>query len=86
VLDAPSHPYTRALVRCAVTPKLAPLISRKQRREPLPTIPGFLPDRRVPVAGCVFAGRCQEEIPRCAAEDPPETPEDGGGSVRCWKR
>ena len=86
VLDAPSHPYTRALVRCAVPTKLAPLVSRKQRREPLPTIQGSLPDRSRPVPGCVHAGRCPEEIARCATEMPPEVPVDGGGGVRCWMR
>jgi peptide/nickel transport system ATP-binding protein len=86
VLDAPSHPYTRALVRCGVAPRLAPLVSRKQRREPLPTIDGASPDRRLPIAGCVHAGRCEEEIERCAREPPPDVPVEGGGTVRCWRR
>ena len=67
-------------------PKLAPLVSRKQRREPLPTIQGALPDRSRPVPGCVHAGRCPEEIARCATEMPPEVPVEGGGGVRCWMR
>jgi peptide/nickel transport system ATP-binding protein len=86
VLDAPSHPYTQALVRCGVPPRLTPLVSRKQKRDPLPTIEGRPPDRRLPIAGCVYVGRCPEEIPRCAEEAPPEVPVPGGGAARCWRR
>jgi oligopeptide/dipeptide ABC transporter ATP-binding protein len=86
VLDAPSHPYTQALVRCTIPPRPTPLVSRKQRRDPLPTIEGRQPDRRLPVVGCVFVGRCPEEIDRCAEAIPPEVPVPGGGGVRCFRR
>ncbi len=86
VLDAPSHPYTRALVRCGVAPRFSPLVSRKQRREPLPTIEGSVPDRRLPIVGCVHASRCDEVIERCTREAPPDVPVEGGGTVRCWRR
>src|SRR5690606_27223723 len=79
VLDAPAHPYTQALVACAARPRLAPLVSRKQRRDPLPTVPGPGPDRSAPRAGCVHAGRCAEEAR-------PEVAVPGGGAVRCWRR
>ena len=86
VLDAPSHPYTRALLRCAIPERLPALVSRKQRREPLPTIDGRAPDLRLPVVGCVYASRCSEADAECSRESPPDVPVAGGGTVRCLKR
>jgi oligopeptide/dipeptide ABC transporter ATP-binding protein len=86
VLDEPSHPYTRALLACAIPARLPALISRKQRRDPLPTIAGRPPDLRAPVNGCVYAARCPEADDRCRREVPPEVPVPGGGTVRCLKR
>jgi peptide/nickel transport system ATP-binding protein len=86
VLDAPSHPYTRALLQCAIPRRLPALVSRKQRRDPLPTIEGRPPDLRLPVVGCVYADRCPEADAGCRVETPPDVPVGGGGWVRCLKR
>lgn len=86
VLDAPSHPYTRALLRCAIPHRLPALVSRKQRRDALPTIEGRPPDLRLPVVGCVYEGRCPEADAQCRNETPPDVPVAGGGTVRCLKR
>ena len=86
VLDEPSHPYTRALLQCAIPQRLPALVSRKQRRAALPTIEGRPPDLRLPVLGCVYAGRCPEADATCRSETPPDVPVAGGGTVRCFKR
>lgn len=86
VLDAPSHPYTRALLRCGIPQRLPALISRKQRRDPLPTIEGRPPDLRLPVVGCVYAERCPEADAECRQETPQDVAVAGGGTVRCFKR
>jgi oligopeptide/dipeptide ABC transporter ATP-binding protein len=82
VLGAPSHPYTRALLRSL--PPRAPR-ARGQKGRKLPTIEGSLPDLRSPPAGCRFQDRCADVTARCRVEPPSLVPVRGTGQLaRCF--
>ena len=57
LFSAPRHPYTRALLASLPRPSLA--------GRGLAAIPGALPDRIRPIAGCHFADRCTMAIDAC---------------------
>jgi oligopeptide/dipeptide ABC transporter ATP-binding protein len=69
VLAAPSHPYTRALLRSR-PPRSSPPRARGQTGRRLPTIEGALPDLRSPPPGCRFQARCPDVMDRCRIEPP----------------
>jgi peptide/nickel transport system ATP-binding protein len=74
---APGHPYTQGLLRAL--PRLdAPA-------GPLAAIPGRVPEPYEQFAGCPFAPRCPDVMPRCHTEDPPRFSTDTG-VARCWLR
>ena len=83
VFDNPSHPYTRALLRCLPDVEL--------KREQLVEIGGQPPDlARLLPAGCPFAPRCPERQSICDEAFPP-TVDVAGGHVaqllgRCPRR
>ncbi len=81
VLEAPAHPYTRALL-ASVPPRTHR--TRGQKRVKLATIEGTLPDLRSPPPGCRFQDRCGEVMDRCRAEAPALIPLEGGAEVRCF--
>ncbi len=81
VLDAPQHPYTRAL-RASVPPERAYRV-RGQKGRKLATIEGTLPDLRAPPPGCRFAARCPDVFERCRSETPEMFPTEGG-EARCF--
>ncbi len=60
VLDAPEHPYTRALLQAR------PRIGSGSGR--LASIPGIVPSAATMPHGCRFADRCPSAIEACAAE------------------
>ncbi|WP_437518664.1 ABC transporter ATP-binding protein [Sorangium sp. So ce1099] len=70
VLAAPSHPYTRSLLRSIPARGFRPHRVRGERSLRLPTIPGGLPDLRDPPRGCRFQDRCEAVFDRCRAEPP----------------
>ncbi|MBL9137031.1 MAG: ABC transporter ATP-binding protein [Verrucomicrobiales bacterium] len=74
VLDAPAHPYTRALIRSA------PELGRPSER--LPAIPGQVPQPGQWAPGCRFAPRCDQANDLCH-RTPPELLEIG---PRRWVR
>ncbi len=70
VLDAPVHPYTKALL--AAVPKNDPARRRTRYR-----ISGDIPTLIDPRPGCRFAPRCPFVQDRCRVADPPLRPAPG---------
>lgn len=81
VLRDPRHPYTRALLQSV--PPTSSFRARGERRPPLPTMDGALPDLRTRQTGCPFASRCPNVLERCHVEAPSLTA-FSDGSVRCF--
>ena len=77
VFEAPSHPYTRALLDAA--PSVDP--AHRGRRGAVAC--GDPPSPMHPPAGCRFHTRCPEVFPRCAGEAPALVPV-GDGASRCF--
>ena len=74
VFANPSHPYTKALLRC--------LPGRGRAFE---TIGGSLPDPTDPPEGCRFHPRCSHAVPDCREGDQPdfETVDGAGHEASC---
>jgi oligopeptide/dipeptide ABC transporter ATP-binding protein len=62
IFGRPAHPYTRGL--------MASLPARARKGEPLPAIPGNVPDPARRPKGCPFHPRCHMAIGRCREELP----------------
>ncbi len=62
VINHPAHPYTRALLACSRPPA--------GRGQPMPSIPGQVPNLREPIVGCPFAPRCPTATDQCRTEAP----------------
>ncbi len=76
VIDEPTHPYTRGLLRCL------PRIGVQQER--ILPIPGLVPDLAHLPPGCSFSPRCGEAMPECSrVEAVPLRPLPDGRWVRC---
>jgi oligopeptide/dipeptide ABC transporter ATP-binding protein len=76
VLEAPRHPYSRALLDAVPRPEPG----RRQGRRPLEGEP---PDPTRLGAGCAFAPRCPVAVESCGQDPPPLLLERGAVSVRC---
>jgi oligopeptide/dipeptide ABC transporter ATP-binding protein len=76
VFDHPSHPYTRALLRCL------PEIGLGCRE--LVEIGGQPPDLSRLPSGCPFAPRCPERRTVCDEVYPPMVSVDDGHVASCW--
>ncbi|HEY7147255.1 MAG TPA: ABC transporter ATP-binding protein [Streptosporangiaceae bacterium] len=76
VLDAPGHPYTRALLESVSEP------DPHQRGAGRPLLPGEIPSPRNPPQGCAFHPRCRYREPACESE-PPVTEVAAGHRVSC---
>jgi oligopeptide/dipeptide ABC transporter ATP-binding protein len=73
---APSHPYTRALLRSM--PRLTGPIDR------LASIPGTVPEPSAWPTGCRFHPRCPARFAPCAGEVPPWRSALPGQEAKCW--
>ena len=81
---APQHPYTRGLL--AASPEIEPGDTSTGRgRARLTEIPGMVPALDAMPAGCRFAPRCTEAMPRCHAAAPALLPH-AAGLVACHAR
>jgi peptide/nickel transport system ATP-binding protein len=72
ILQAPSHPYTRALLAC-----------HPDRATTFLGIPGSVPSPLARPHGCLFAPRCTDARPVCFAGRPPQGAAPSGAEVRC---
>ncbi len=77
IFHAPAHPYTEGLMRAL--PRL------DGPRGALAAISGRVPSADERFAGCPFAPRCPEVMPRCRSDDPPAF-DTAAGRARCWLR
>ncbi|TCS61506.1 peptide/nickel transport system ATP-binding protein [Primorskyibacter sedentarius] len=75
VFAAPSHPYTRGLLRCIPQP------GKTARGAALGTIAGIVPSLVGEVTGCAFRTRCAHAIPAC--RDPIPQRGDASHAFRC---
>jgi len=75
LMGRPAHPYTRMLVDA---------IPRLGDRRPPKSYPGEPPRPGEERPGCPFRDRCPSPLSRCAVEEPPSIPLDGGRNVACW--
>jgi peptide/nickel transport system ATP-binding protein len=75
LFDSPHHPYTLGLMEA--------FPSIRGPRLPLTGIPGNPPDLARPPAGCRFAPRCPQVMPRCETDPPPQY-DVAGTLVRCF--
>jgi oligopeptide transport system ATP-binding protein len=76
LLAAPRHPYTDLLLKCV--PNL-----HVPRLERMPCLSGQAPGAGVPEAGCAFAPRCPQVMPRCRSERPELGGPPGAGRAAC---
>ena len=76
VFNNPSHPYTRALLRCLPDVGLG--------RQHLVEIGGQPPDLSRLPAGCPFAPRCPERQSICEEQSPPTVSVGSGHVAECW--
>jgi peptide/nickel transport system ATP-binding protein len=68
---APTHPYTRGLLRCIPVPGSA------RRDAPLGSIPGVVPRIAPDFVGCAFRDRCAHAMPECARSVPRQSTAPG---------
>lgn len=78
LFEAPSHPYTEALL--SAVPQPDP-VGREERQRII--LQGDPPDPAHPPTGCAFHARCRYRMEICSQEAPPEVPVAGGGTVAC---
>ena len=83
ILQRPLHPYTRALLACALPQdsKHSP-VGGKQC---IPTIAGRSPDLMHTICGCDFESRCPDRMTVCSARFPQEIQPSAIHSVSCFK-
>ena len=72
----PEHPYTRALLQS--------LPRADRAHAPLEAIAGTVPSPLEYPAGCAFADRCRQVLPRCADDPPQRVALRDDHAAACW--
>jgi len=80
ILDSPQHPYTSRLIACVPHLEANPSLKRSVLAE----IPGVVPALTELGAGCAFAPRCPERLPRCGSDKPRVRDVKSGHQASCW--
>lgn len=83
VLRTPRHPYTRALLRCALPP--VDLSTDLNRKVKLYAIPGESPRTGSFLQGCQFEPRCSERSEGCRRREPIPVLVNDNHAVSCFK-
>ncbi len=81
LLAAPAHPYTQALLRCAI---IRPGRDGRLGGEALATIPGRVPPPEAWGGACRFAARCDKAMAHCRKAHPALAELAPGRRVRCF--
>jgi len=83
ILQQPLHPYTRALLACALpqNTETGPWVGKR----PIPTIAGTPPDPMHGTPGCDFESRCPDRMGICSTRFPEEIQPSTTHTVRCFK-
>jgi oligopeptide/dipeptide ABC transporter ATP-binding protein len=76
IFEAPSHPYTRGLLKAVPTLKT-------DRNQPLETIEGTVPPLHSVPPGCPFEPRCEFRVEECARNLPDLVEVSAGHWARC---
>ncbi len=82
ILHHPAHPYTQALMACALSQDSTRDLASKG---PIPTIPGASPKPDQETIGCDFENRCPDRMDICRTRLPGETRQSITHTVRCFK-
>jgi oligopeptide/dipeptide ABC transporter ATP-binding protein len=82
VFEAPSHPYTRALLAAHLFPDLR---TRRVDRKDRPTLRGEIPSPIDLPKGCYLFGRCPSQVEKCRSLKQELAPLTDGRAVRCWR-
>jgi peptide/nickel transport system ATP-binding protein len=83
ILQRPGHPYTRALLACALSSSQSSNLGAGKRQ--IPTIAGNPPDLLHAESGCEFESRCQDRMSICCTRVPKEIEQSPTHAVRCFK-
>jgi len=83
ILRQALHPYTRALLACALPQQTAH--DTGVGKGPIPTIAGNPPDLMHTTPGCDFEGRCPDRMAICSTRFPAEIQQSPTHNVRCFK-
>jgi len=75
LLDAPRHPYTRALVRSF------PMMERAKDLAGVRGVPPSMFSRSSERCSCIFQPRCTQSLGDCSQKVPQAVPRDGAGSA-----
>lgn len=73
----PAHPYTKALLKSVLTVK--------ERKKVIPSIPGVVPDIEHFPKGCRFADRCGLRCNNCTAAEPQTVEIAPGHFAKCTR-